>query len=192
MPNTNIVEFGLEGVKYSIMTAGTGGSFTFAAPVAVPGAVDLTFEVTTQEAKFYADNLAYYVLNSLSGRTGNLEMAKFSDAFKKDVLGWKETTDGGLAEIDNAKPKDFALVFVGDGDAHKVKHVVYRCSPGKIERSHHTNEEGIDVETEVLPISILGVVVGDDHVAHVRYPYGSTGYTAIDTAVTMPAFPALP
>ncbi len=186
--NTNIVEFGLEGVRYSLTTFDAGGTPSFTSPVAEPGAVDLTFEVSSNEMKFYADNIAYYTLNSLSGRTGSLEMAKFSDAFKTAVLGYKETADGGLAEVDSAKAKALTLSFIGDGDAHRVKHVIYNIQPGHIERSHHTNEEGVEVETEVLPFTVIGIKVGDDRVAHVTYPTTAAGYDGIDSAVPTPAF----
>lgn len=193
MSNTNIVEFGMEDARFATTTVDPGTLVpTFGTLIQVPGSVDLAMEISTSEQPFHADNRRYYVVSQISNQTCNLEMAKFPDAFKKEFLGYEETTDGGLARIDNAKKKNLSFVFVGDGDAHKVKRVLYNCAPGFIERGYHTNEEGVEVETETLPLTVLGLQVGDKQVALVEYPASSAGYASLATAISAPAFPAEP
>lgn len=187
MANTNKVEFGLKNVHFAEWTE-ADGVVTIGTPVKEPGAVEMSLDITASEKKFHADDIVYYVFSTLSGRTGSLTMAKFSDAFKLKYLGYKTDTKGGLVKVDNAKPVPFVLIFEGDGDAHKVRHVLYNCIPGHIQRGHKTVEDEPDVETEVLQITIIGTQVGDDQIAHASYAQGTDGYPLAITGPTLPEF----
>ena len=60
----NRVKYGLKNVYYSIYTPGTD---TYATPVAVPGAVNLSLSPEGESNTFYADNVAYYVTQADQG-----------------------------------------------------------------------------------------------------------------------------
>lgn len=187
MPKTNKVEFGLKNVHVAEWTE-TDGVATIGTPEKINGAVDMSIDVTASEKKFHADDIVYYVFSTISGRSANLTMALFPDAFKIKYLGYKVDTKGGVVKIDNAKPKPFVLIFEGDGDAHKVRHLLFNCVPGNIQRGHKTVEDEPDVETEVLAMTVVGTQVGSDQVAHVYYSQDTAGYATAITAPTLPEF----
>ena len=196
MANTNKVEFGMSGVVIAALTE-QAGTYTIGSPTAIPGAVSLTTDATENETNFYADNRVYYALKHSSSMTGELIMAKFTDDFKKTYLGYKVLADGGLAEVSNAIPKPFVLGFIGEGDAHNVKRLLYNVIPGKIKRSFKTNAEGVEFETETLPITIIGIPVTDDDgaswsIIKANYTTGDSGYATALTTIAVPALPATP
>lgn len=191
--DTNKVEFGMSGAYYGKLT-GTQGNYTIATPVALPGIVSLSVDANENETKFYADNIPYYVLKNAAGSTGELVMSKFPKSFKTDILGYQALASGAVAEIDNAQPAAFCLGFIGTGDAHEVKRLIYNCIPGKIKRQFKTNAEGVEVEVETLPITILGVNVADKNavvwtISKASFLTGDTNYATAITTMTVPAFP---
>ena len=193
MANTNKVEFGMSGAYYGKLTQ-SAGTYSIAAPVALPGIVSLTVDATENETKFYADNLPYYVLKNNAGSTGELVMSKFPDAFKTTILGYKALASGAIAELDNAQPVAFCLGFIGEGDVHQVKRLIYNCIPGKIRRSFKTNAEGVEVEVETLPITVIGIPVADKDgvvwtVSKASFLAADTGYATAITTMTVPSFP---
>ena len=70
----------------------------------------------------------------------------------KDIL--KETLDsnGVLIENSNVETANFALLFEFDGDAKKIRHVMYYCSASRPTIESQTNEDEIEVKTEKLSI----------------------------------------
>ena len=193
MANTNKVEFGMSGAYYGKLTQ-SAGTYSIAAPAVLPGIVSLTIDATENETKFYADNLPYYVLKNNAGSTGELVMSKFPEAFKKDILGYKALASGAIAELDNAQPVAFCLGFIGEGDVHQVKRLIYNCIPGKIRRSYKTNAEGVEVEVETLPITVIGIPVADKDgvvwtVSKASFLAADTNYATAITTMTVPSFP---
>ena len=94
----NRVEFGISQLHIGTYTVSDQGVVTLGAPYHQPGAVNFSPEEQSEKNDFYADNVQYW--SGYSGGTleGDLEVAKFSDAFKTQFLGYKETTNGGLAQ----------------------------------------------------------------------------------------------
>lgn len=154
----NKVKYGLKNVHYAVLTPGEEGTVTFAKPVRIPGAVNLSLNAQGDETKFYADDMAYYVTTANDGYSGNLEIARVPDSFRKDVL--KETedkTDMVLLENAAAEPALFALLFEFDGDQKATRHVLYSCAcsrPG-ISSSTRTNAKTPSTDTLTLTASPL-------------------------------------
>lgn len=125
----NKVKFGLKNVHYAVRTVGEDGTITFASPVPIPGAVNLSLPPQGDTSKFYADDVAYYVTANNDGYQGDLEIALVPDSFAQDVL--KETldeTDQVLVENAQAEGAIFALLFEFNGDKKATKHVLYNCT----------------------------------------------------------------
>ena len=154
----NKVKYGLKNVHYAVLTPGEAGTVTFAKPVRIPGAVNLSLNAQGDETKFYADDMAYYVTTANDGYSGDLEIAVVPDSFRKDVL--KETedeTDKVLLENAAAEPAHFALLFEFDGDQKATRHVLYSCAcsrPG-ISSSTRTNAKTPSTDTLAITASPL-------------------------------------
>ena len=82
------VKFGLSNVHYAVATIDdTTHAATYGTPVPFPGAVSMSLEAQGEQTPFRADNIDYWVGNSNSGYSGDLEMALITDAFRKDFSG---------------------------------------------------------------------------------------------------------
>ena len=153
MPNKkNKVKFNLCNVHYAIVKLNTDGTATFETPVPTPGAVSLSLDPNGEPKNFFADGYAYYTISNNMGYDGDLELALIPESFRKDIL--KETLDsnGVLIENSNVETANFALLFEFDGDAKKIRHVMYYCSASRPTIESQTNEDEIEVKTEKLSI----------------------------------------
>jgi len=154
------VRFGLKNVYYAVLTEGSTNSF--AAPVAVQGAVSMTLDSNVANGTFYADNISYYKTFSNNGYTGTLEMARINDSMLKDVFGM--TLDNStkiLYEKSGVQPKPFALLFQVEGDVNEELNVLYRVVPtSKPSIGSQTVEETIEPVTQSFDFEALPLVTG--------------------------------
>ena len=148
----NKVKFNICNVHYAIVRLNIDGTATFDTPVPMPGAVSLSLDPNGEPKNFYADGFAYYTISNNMGYEGDLELALIPESFRRDVL--KETIDsnGVLIESSNVETENFALLFEFDGDAKKIRHVMYYCSASRPTIESQTNEDEIEVKTEKLTI----------------------------------------
>lgn len=150
----NKVKFGLKNVHYALLTVGEDGEITFATPVPIPGAVNLSMDAQGDQSTFYADDMAYYVTSANDGYKGTLEVAVIPDSYRKDVLGETEDeTDKVLVENVSAEPKPHALLFEFAGDQKAVRHVLYNCSATRTGVSGSTTNNTKEPSTESLTLT---------------------------------------
>lgn len=156
----NKVRFGLKNVYYAVLTEGSTNSW--ATPVAIPGAVNLTLDSNVASTDFYADNVTFYKTFANNGYTGSLEVARIPDSMLTDIWGMtKDGTSKIVYEKSGVKPKPFALLFQVDGDADNELNVLYRVLPGsKPTAGSQTTEESADPTTQSFDISALPLVTG--------------------------------
>ena len=65
-----------EELRYaSGLTIGEDGAVTYGMPVALSGSVSLSLDANGEPENFYADGIAYYVINNNMGYDGDLELA---------------------------------------------------------------------------------------------------------------------
>ena len=151
MPNTpNKVKYGLKNVHYAILTVAEDGTASYATPVAIPGAVNLTMDAQGETNTFYADNMAYFVVAGNDGYSGTLEVALVPDSFRQDVLNETlDQTSQVLTENVDDKTNSFALLFEFDGDQKAIRHVLYNCTCGRpsVTGSTTTNTKTPTTET---------------------------------------------
>lgn len=157
MADTNKVKFGIRNAHYAILTMNTDGSATYGTPKPVPGSVNLTLSPQGEISPFYADNIIYYQSGANAGYEGNWEIAKATDDFKKDVLGYIEDENGVLLEDANAEVKPFALLFQIEGDKHARRHVLYNCAAGRPDFNTSTITDTKEPVTDSVPLTCSSV-----------------------------------
>lgn len=181
----NKVEFGISELHVGTYTE-NGGTVTLGTPYHQKGAVSFSPEEQSENNTFYADNIAYW--SGYSGGTfeGDLEVAKFDDAFKTQFLGYKTLTNGGLAIVKNATKPNVYIAFQVEGDAESRRVIFYNCALGVISREFNTIEESKEPATETLGITCLG-----DNATGVSMASLKPGDAGYDTLFTSPAAPEI-
>lgn len=187
----NKVKFGLKNVHYALLTAGEDGEVTFATPVPIPGAVNLSMEAQGETSTFYADDMAYYVTAANDGYSGDLEIAVIPDSYRKDVLGEKEDeTDKILVENVTAEPKPHALLFEFAGDQKAVRHVLYNCAATRPGLTGATTNKSKEPTTEKITLTASPLSNGNIR-AKTTPDTPDEKYKSWYTAVWQPAAPGV-
>ena len=145
----NKVKFNLKNVHYALLTL-TDNVATYGTPVPMPGAVSLSLSANGEPENFYADGIAYYVLNNNMGYDGDLELAMIPESFRTDCLGEVRDANGVLVETTESELAHFALLFEFDGDQNHIRHVLYNCTASRASIEAQTNEESRQVKTETV------------------------------------------
>jgi phi13 family phage major tail protein len=152
MPENKVI-YGLKKVHYSIITEGEDGTFTYAAPVALPGAVEISLEPRGETSDFYADDILYYTTVSNQGYEATLTVAQITRDFRTAVLGETLiTTDNILTENTNQKPKRIAFLFEFDGDQKAVRHCLYNCTVTRPSLTSATKTESAEPQPQELTL----------------------------------------
>ena len=194
MPQTkNKVKFGLENVVYAKATT-IDNVTTWADPVRIPGAVNLSLDSDGEPENFYADNGVYYVINNNNGYGGDLEIAIVPESFLIDIMNQTKDENGVLIENADAELNEFALGFQFKGDKKKIRHWLYKCSASRTSISGATTESTKSVQTETLKISSTPLAdgrvkakTGDETSEAVYNSWFDKVYTGETTAETGPA-----
>lgn len=163
MPENKVV-FGLKNAHYSVATEADDGTLTYAAPVALVGAVELSLDAKGGTNDFYADDVLYYTTVSNQGYEAKLTIANITREFRIDVLGETlEGTDMVLTENSRTEPKKIAFMFEFDGDQRATRHVLYNVTVTRPSFSSATKTETAEIKTQELsliaaPRTVDGVV----------------------------------
>ena len=188
MAKNNIVSFGLRNVHYAKATQSDTGSWTFATPVALPGAQEFNSDVIGGSTTVRADDIVVAQLNQNGGRTLTLKVTELTDEFKVDILGYKKTSEGNLVEITNAPVVTFALgvEFQGDVKARRVWY--YLCNVTPINEATKTKSESIEANAITLNITVRPIAIDEEnYTTHAIASKGDSNYNNfLTTAPTLP------
>ena len=188
MAKNNIVSFGLRNVHYSKATQAEDGTWSFATPVALPGAQEFNSDVIGGSTTVRADDIVVAQLNQNGGRTLTLKVTELTDEFKTDILGYKKTAEGNLVEITNASVVTFALgvEFQGDVKARRVWY--YLCNVTPINEATKTKSESIEANAITLNITVRPIAIDEEnYTTHAIASKGDSNYNNFLT--TAPALP---
>ena len=189
--NKNKVAYGLKLVHYSVGTEKPVGTIEWAAPAALPGAVKLGRDIKTETTNFIADDSEYHTFNLASGDTLDLNVAKFTDEFKKNVLGYANGSNGELIEIKGVQAKRITLIFQEKGDKEDTRYIMFNCIPGAIKKEWETMEPGKPkVMTESITLTFVGINVSGKQIGLVEVTSENTNYNTLFT--TAPAITVAP
>lgn len=181
----NKVEFGISQLHVGTYTVGDNGTVTLGPPYHQKGAVSFSPEESSEQNNFYADNIVYWSGYSGGSIEGGLEVAMFDDSFKTQFLGYKELTNGGLANIKNATKPNVYIAFQVEGDAESRRVIMYNCALGAITREYNTIEESKEPATETLAVTCTGD--NSTGVTMAVFKPADTGYATLFTQPTAPA-----
>ena len=175
----NKVEFGISNLHVGTYSVGTTGTVTMGTPYHQAGAVSFSPDEKSEKKDFYADNVIY--CSGYSGGTfeGDLEVAKFDDAFKTQFLGYFAKADGGLGIAKNASKPNVYIAFQVEGDNGPRRAIMYNCSLGGIKREYSTIEDSKEPTTETIAVTVAGDNASG--LSMVSYNQTSTGYSTLFT-----------
>ena len=188
MADSNKVKFGIKSCYYALIEEAQDGTISYGTPVAFPGAVSLTMDPQGGDPEpFYADDIVYYQApGSNSGYSGDFEVARVIDSFRKDVLGEIEDANGMLVESADVMPKPFALMAQFSGDKHNTRHVWYNCTASRPGSGSQTIEEQATPVTETITITGIPATFGDNHIIKAKATPDNSVYDSFFTAVQIP------
>lgn len=148
----NKVKYNLKNAHYALLTIAENGEVSFGTPTPVPGSVSISLDANGEPENFYADGIAYYVINNNMGYEGDLELALIPESFRTEVLKEELDDKGVLIENAQVELESFALLFEFDGDQRHIRHVLYNCAASRPGIEGKTNEDTREVQTETLTI----------------------------------------
>ena len=148
----NKVKYNLKNAHYALLTISEDGVVSYGNPVSIPGSVSIALDANGEPENFYADGIAYYVINNNMGYDGDLELALIPESFRTDILKEELDSKGVLIENAQVELESFALLFEFDGYQKHIRHVLYNCAASRPGIEGKTNEESREVQTETLKI----------------------------------------
>lgn len=180
----NKVEFGIENLHVGTYSVSDQGVVTMGTPYHQKGAVSFAPEEQSEKNIFYADNTEYWSGYSGGTQEGDLTVALFDDNFKKQFLGYKKLTNGGLAQIKGAIKPNVYIAFQVKGDVEERRVIYYNCSLGGITREYNTIEESKEPATETIPVTATGD--NDTGVTVATFYKTDSGYDSLFTSPSAP------
>lgn len=180
------IKYGISNVHIALWEEGSGGTWGWGTPIAVPGARALTLDPTGELIKWFADNIPYYKAHSNQGYEGSLELAMIPDTLREAILGEVlDSTTKNLYEIsDGSEAVTFALGFQVETDEDPISFWFYNVSADRASLTANTKEDTIDPQTDTIPLTLAP---DTDGYVRVKSTENSTTASWFAAVVTHPA-----
>lgn len=156
----NKVKYNLKNTHYALLNIAEDDTVSYGTPTPMPGSVSISLDANGEPENFYADGVAYYVINNNMGYDGDLELAMIPESFRTEALKEQLDDNGVLIENADVELASFALLFEFDGDKKHIRHVLYNCAASRPGIEGKTNEESREVQTETLAIKATPLANG--------------------------------
>ena len=176
--STNKVKYGFKSVYIAFMTDATVP--TYAAPIAIPGAVSFAPGPEGDKTTFYADDSKYFVITSNNGYSGDLVIANLTDSILAEMFGWEIDNNGMLVEVSDAQPKSFALMGEVKGDKKNRRFVYYNCQASRPTSEKNTKAETIEPSTDALTMDVSPIEIGGKNIVKGDLELSATNATAFN------------
>lgn len=163
--DNNKVTFGLKNTHYAVITGkDEQGNPTYGIPKPYLGAVSLSPDAEGDQNIFYADDIAYYVVDSNNGYSGDFEAADVPDDFKIDVLGYLRDANGMLVEVADAIKKNFAFMGEISGDIKQRKFIYYNVTSGRPTGDLNSKSDSTEPDTKTVALTMIPIEISGKQV----------------------------
>ena len=165
MSDSKGVRYGISNAHYAIYTEGAGGTLgTYATPVAMKGATQLTLTPQGNTWTFYADNIAYETGSSNTGYEVSVTIAAIGDQAKIDLLGYATDSNGVVYEAADAEPASCAFMWEFGGSKVKKRGLLYNVKFNRPTMTGKTETDSVDPDTDEFTGTAIGrdITVGDE------------------------------
>jgi phi13 family phage major tail protein len=157
MSDSKGVRYGISNAHYALYTEGTGSSLgTYATPVAMKGATQLTLTPQGNTWTFYADDVAYETGSSNTGYEVSLTVAVFGDQAKIDLLGYATDANGVVYEPATAESHSCAFLWEFGGSKVKKRGLLYNVKFNRPTMTGNTKTDSVDPDTDELTGTAIG------------------------------------
>lgn len=192
----NTVTFGLKNIHYAVITGkDEQGNPTYGTPKPYPGAVSLSPDAEGDQNVFYADDIAYYVVDSNNGYSGDFEAADVPDDFKIDVLGYIRDSNGMLVEVADAQKKSFAFMGEISGDAKKRKFIYFNVNSGRPTGDLNSKNDSTEPDTKTVALTMTPIEISGKQVVKGKIELNGSNQDKFDnfySEVLLPDFTTVP
>lgn len=159
MSDSKGVRFGISNAHYALYTEGVDGALgTYATPVPMKGATQLTLTPQGNTWTLYADDIAYETGSSNTGYELSVTIAVFGDQAKIDLLGYETDENGVVYESAKAEPASAAFLWEFGGSKVRKRGLLYNVKFNRPTETGNTKADSVDPDTD----EITGVAIGRD------------------------------
>jgi phi13 family phage major tail protein len=169
----NKVQYGISNVYYAIKT----GDGKYKKPVHMPGGENFQLSNSGGDNNIiYADNMNYWNKTNNTGKSGDLQMAKFPDSFHTDVLGQTKEDGGGFSEGIDDISHEFALLFQLEGDAGGRRVCLFDCTATNPTFTAATATDSVTEASETSTITATAGLINGKKKVMYSCESGDTNY----------------
>ena len=187
------ITYGLSNLHYSKITVTeSGGVYTvaYATPVSIPGAREMTLDVSGEPTIIWADNIQYVTIGANAGYEGNFTTLTVPQSFYTDILGMVVDENGLLCESEDDTLSQFALLGEFDTeDTERKRFCLYNCTASKPSFGGSTKEDTVEAYEFEIPITATAALdTGVIKSSAINSGGSATAFNAWFTSVQIPDF----